>query len=228
MSRGWSVSAELRGREMAGMRHKRDFTSPTGPSPRRHRCFNPLCNQFLEAPKGLVVNPKLFKVRDGIVEVFGHGSPMAHRCGKCISNFLCRHSADVGVALSIDREGDGTERSGGGLAPSPNAGEGRLPDQHLAAEKPAEVGLDRIRRQALDDTLACAAAVERQHEAGPLFCSAKTAVPTEAEGAMPTSHDGDPPLDDIAGRFPNQGAVSEDPYLATRRSASEQGARTAS
>src|SRR5262245_6501431 len=45
----------------------------------------------------------------------------------------------------------------------------------------------------------------------------------EAEPAMPAWRDSDALLDDIAGGFPDQGAIGEDPYLAACRSSIEKG-----
>ena len=55
---------------------------------------------------------------------------------------------------------------------------------------------------------------------GRSFVPTETAVPTETERAMPAWRDCNPLLDDIAGRFPDQRAICEDPDFAAAGRAS--------
>lgn len=77
---------------------------------RRRRRFDPVGNEFLEAPQMPVVNAQVFEMLDGAVEVFGHRSPVAHRHGEHVGCLFSGEAADVTAAVAVDD--NATARSG--------------------------------------------------------------------------------------------------------------------
>ena len=88
--------------------------------------------------------------------------------------------------------------------------------QHLAVPQDGELALHLVRRQAIGDTLAGPAALERQHQPRKLRRAAAERRP-EAEGAMPALHQAGRGLGEFERRVPHQRAVGEHPGLVAGR-----------
>ena len=87
------------------------MSSCYGPLNRQTLRFNPLSDQFLQAPKSAVVNSQGLEVTDGAVEIVSHRAHRTHRRGERISHLLRRKPVEVARPSSIDDEGDRTKRA---------------------------------------------------------------------------------------------------------------------
>jgi len=147
-------------------------------------------------------------------EIFGHRAAEAGGDSEHVRDLFDGKLADIAPALAVDGEGERAERPLLGRHANPARRERRRHHAHLAADEAVEVRLPRHLRQPVDDALARAAAIERQHEAGRLGGAAKAPVPPEAEVPVPALGDGHALLDEIEGRIPDERAIGEDPEIA--------------
>jgi cysteine synthase A len=186
------------------------------PQPGRH--------QRLQPPQPAVADAERLEARHGLLEILGAAADMPGGLREDGGGLRLGHGGHVALMAAIDDEGDRRDRAVRGAGGQPARAVGS--SDHLALPEPGQLCLGLRRIEAVDEAAAAAAAIERQHQAGPLGRAAE-AADQQAEAAMVPGDMGRLPLDEAEAWIPDQRAIGEDPDLAAgrRRQCLGQGSR---
>src|SRR5262245_26716447 len=93
------------------------------------------------------MHPSLRQLLDGVVKIFGSRTSVPYRNCQHVCDVVERKSARIAGLLSVDDEGESTQRTGGSRQPQ-HAGQvdPRLGDD-LAPEQPLDISTERVAPQ---------------------------------------------------------------------------------